>query len=64
MDVPAKAQWPEPEWDVLETSNRGRGPEPEWDVVVTSKRGCGWPSVFVFFLSSQKAIANYSNVHQ
>ncbi len=65
MDVPARAQSPRPEWDlvvtskivrdpepeldIVVTSKIGRDPEPEWDFVVTSKRSRGRPSVFVFF---------------
>ena len=49
MDVPARAQSPGPEWDVVVTSKIGRDPDPEWDVVVTSKRGRGRPSVIVVF---------------
>ena len=38
MDVPTRAQSPEPEWDVVLTFKRGRDPELKWDLVVTSKR--------------------------
>ena len=48
MDVPARAQNPESEWDVVLTFKRGRDPEMEWYLVVTSKRSCGRPSVLVF----------------